>query len=409
MFAQTSEYAVWAETGSDSGTGSFVTTSMPDYTWTVTGDVNTALVDNAETWTGTNGIESIFGEADNASNLNFSVPGLGGNIGDPVTQSATLNVNFNSATPSFGWAFSLIDFDADQAFISATDSGNNPVSTAVINSWFQSVFDIDGGSDIPTYVSTGVPANTVVVYGSDLPAPVGSTYHTTIIDGSNLPTSEAGALWFMPNISLNSITIQFQTPWDQGTASMHAYIAFNEVSLPVDLIDFSATTTERGVELSWTTSTEINNEYWTVERSFDSENFEEIVRLNGIGTTYKPAEYFYEDLLQNKNIAPILYYRLKQVDLNGNSTYSNIKSVNLESNLNISMFPNPVSKNYPNFEVNGESLEDIQIFSLSGQEVYHVSFEKSRNTFSIPIIDFISGVYFVRINNSAELLKLIIE
>ena len=251
------EYATWVETGStNTGTGTFTGAAiMPDFTWSVTGDVNSASIDNAEDWDGTRGIEVVYGEANTASNLNVRVNGNTNPDGLPINSTATIVVSFNSPTPATGWAFSVHDLDVDQAIISALDSSNNPVSTAVIDSWFEAVFDISDtdGSNIPTWDVTAVPVNTGVVVGASST----TMNYTGLVDGAATADTESGAAWFSPNISLNSITIAFEHIDDFGTPSFHWTMASQQtalLTLEKTVVGGTATDTDWTLEYNGSTS-----------------------------------------------------------------------------------------------------------------------------------------------------------
>ncbi len=101
---------------------------------------------------------------------------------------------------------------------------------------------------------------------------------------------------------------------------------YNLSSIPVELTSFSAAVHDGVVILNWGTSSETNNLGFQVERSNDGETFDQIAFLPGFGTTTEPKTYIYRDtaLTSSEN-----YYRLKQLDLNGNHSYSNIIKVDL--------------------------------------------------------------------------------
>ena len=88
--------------------------------------------------------------------------------------------------------------------------------------------------------------------------------------------------------------------------------------LPVNLNDFSAHCSNNGVTLNWTTASEINNDYFIIERSYDMENYEYVAEIEGNGNSNKKNEYSYEDYTYDGNKA---FYRLLQVDFDGKSEY----------------------------------------------------------------------------------------
>lgn len=96
---------------------------------------------------------------------------------------------------------------------------------------------------------------------------------------------------------------------------------WSDITLPITLLNFSAARTENTVLLIWQTAMELNNAYYTIERSVDGSKFEAIGKLDGSGTTTTINTYQFKD-----ESAPTatLYYRLQQTDVDGQCTYSKI-------------------------------------------------------------------------------------
>src|SRR5690606_38659659 len=95
--------------------------------------------------------------------------------------------------------------------------------------------------------------------------------------------------------------------------------------LPIQLLSFTAKPIDnKEVLTQWTTATETNNDFFTVERSVDALNFKEIGTVNGAGNSNNAIKYRFSD----KNpFAGTSYYRLKQTDFDGKFSYSEIESV----------------------------------------------------------------------------------
>ncbi len=110
-------------------------------------------------------------------------------------------------------------------------------------------------------------------------------------------------------------------------------------ALPVDFISFQAKPTNFGIELIWETAQEENNQVFSVERSFDGQKFHHLTDIDGAGTTRAYRKYSY---LDRKIIAsPTIYYRLKQIDFDGETTYSKTVVIEMESQERMMILPNP--------------------------------------------------------------------
>lgn len=115
-------------------------------------------------------------------------------------------------------------------------------------------------------------------------------------------------------------------------------------ALPVELLSFTAEPNEKTVMLKWQTASETNNDYIAVERSSDAREFSEIGRRTGAINSQEIRYYQLEDFLPKSGIN---YYRLRQVDIDGTTTYSDIISVNMidegKTELQPSFYPNVVN------------------------------------------------------------------
>lgn len=145
---------------------------------------------------------------------------------------------------------------------------------------------------------------------------------------------------------LNGTCVTTSTPPLTQRTGLNGFSAFataqSVTPLPVELISFTGMAENDYNHLSWTTATEINNDYFTLERSTDGVNFDPVARIAGAGNSTQVHEYAYNDMFPADGYN---YYRLKQTDYNGQSSYSNI--VSLEFHLgHISVEnvrPNPTS------------------------------------------------------------------
>jgi hypothetical protein len=104
------------------------------------------------------------------------------------------------------------------------------------------------------------------------------------------------------------------------------YTRDDAAPLPITLVSFDAKLSGKQVNITWTTSTEINNDYFTVERSADGINFERLTQIKGAGNSNFLKNYFFAD---ESPFTGVNYYRLRQTDFDGKSTNSTIKAVNV--------------------------------------------------------------------------------
>lgn len=176
------------------------------------------------------------------------------------------------------------------------------------------------------------------------------------------------------------------------------FTAFNTRVLPVDLLTFTATLNDLDVLISWKTATEIDNKAFTVEFSLDGKQFSEIASIEGNGTTTTEKSYSFLHENVNQFNATNLFYRLKQVDLNGSSLYSKIVMIQLDMTTNTVIYPNPVQQgNNLNFE-SSQAIGTYKITNALGQFIEEGKYNNGKQ--SINTSAFAKGWYTIIINKT---------
>jgi hypothetical protein len=179
--------------------------------------------------------------------------------------------------------------------------------------------------------------------------------------------------------------------------------------LPVELISFSGKIKENEILLSWKTATELNNMRFDIERKVGSPEWQKIGSVDGAGNSSTIREYSFTDksLLLSGNY----YYRLKQIDLNGNFKYSH--AINAEVNITPQSYW--LEQNYPNpfnpsttisFNLPYDSYVKLIIYNALGKMVREVinGFEADgRYKIDVKAEDLASGIYYYTLQaNSTE-------
>jgi len=138
--------------------------------------------------------------------------------------------------------------------------------------------------------------------------------------------------------------------------------------LPVELISFEALKWNDQVKIEWATASERDNSYFTVERTIDGFTFETVDILDGIGTSNLTNYYNTNDENPEDGLS---YYRLKQTDIDGKSTFSELRAVYFGSEIDLVVFPNPGSGEELTLvrNVNWKNAV-ISIFDCSGKQIY---------------------------------------
>lgn len=170
--------------------------------------------------------------------------------------------------------------------------------------------------------------------------------------------------------------------------------------IPVELISFTHSIIDNGVMLNWKTATETNNSGFSIERSFDDENYSEIGFVPGKGTTVEPQSYSFID---DQFLFGQVYYRLKQIDYDGQFSYVGKILVDIGAPNNFVL-----EQNYPNpfnpvtsikFALPEKSDVTIRVFNSLGQEISQVingTFDAGVHQVQFDASNLVSGVYYYK-------------
>ena len=147
-------------------------------------------------------------------------------------------------------------------------------------------------------------------------------------------------------------------------------INWSQTPLPVELLDFDAIYAENNVQISWSTATEVNNDYFIIERSKNGTDFEEVQRVKGAGSSTGIIDYYELDRAPLEGVS---YYRLKQVDFNGKYTFSNVVPVNIyfDRKKGVFVYPNPGTIEDLKIVLNGFEDQEVLVVlrDVKGNEV----------------------------------------
>jgi len=237
--------------------------------------------------------------------------------------------------------------------------------------------------------------------GMKLRLPCGSGI-TINIGGSLISTGGGGG-------ANNKIEICGSEVWRKSNGRIDGYFLFG-AALPVKLISFEAVIDNTSVKLMWKTESEINNDYFTIEKSENGINFEELDDIPGSGNsnTIKDYEYYDENPLTGT-----AYYRLKQTDYDGKFEY--VKLIALNYNMEddgtciLKVYPNPCiggcNVDLADCPLN-ENEVNIQLYDAFGNQIVNrIKHKSTGNNISFHLNssnNLSPGVYIVKSSTNSK-------
>lgn len=170
--------------------------------------------------------------------------------------------------------------------------------------------------------------------------------------------------------------------------------------LPTEIVSFEATCLNNNIKLNWVTSSEINCQQFEIQRSDDGINYSSIAILPGHYQSSQMQSYSYSDNQATSN--DIVYYRLKQVDLDGTPHYFN-KIISSQTSCSQNgttpkIYPNPANQNVT-IHTGSDMLASVEIINELGQVVYQ---NNCHQQVVVDLHNLAAGVYTVRVNNSRQ-------
>jgi hypothetical protein len=325
-----------------------------------------------------------------SSNINF------GSITWTASGGATVAECNNMADGISSFTGDVIVDLANNRKITITNNvnitGNFPISGGP-----GSVLSVNGGFTLHVTGDLGDAANNGVSYE------VVTAGDKIIVDGTLYGKNNNG---FTGNGSISGGTLNVKNgttcgspcPAAGGFSNCTAGDSFctDNGVLPVTLISFSARADKSFVVLSWATASELNFDYFSIERSLNAIDFQEIGQVIGHGTTDKRHDYSFVD---ESPLGQKLYYRLKTVDFDGYTEYFNIAVVDFGGSKKVSVYPNPVTNGQVTLSINFVPSEGrVAITDLIGNTVYKAEWEGESNRQVFPIM-LNTGTYLIKFSS----------
>jgi len=185
------------------------------------------------------------------------------------------------------------------------------------------------------------------------------------------------------------------------------------IALPIELLNFDAQINADQVEIKWTTASETNNDYFTIEKTKDGNSYETVAIVDGAGNSIERRDY---SSLDNNPYKGLSYYRLKQTDYDGSFEYSKHIAINYRLKNHLNIYPNPLINRTFYLKLDGisEKKLEIRLINSMGSTVFSTSIqlEEETNPIRITLPEHIArGIYYLIGSNNDEVIqqKLVIE
>ncbi len=232
-------------------------------------------------------------------------------------------------------------------------------------------------------------------HGTELYKTDGTSNGTSLVEDLNPGIGGSNPYLFM---FLNNHIYFTADNGDNADGDRDLYIIDASVTLPVSLVNFTASLDNKAVDLNWTSTTEINTKNYTIQRSYTGLQFQNIGSVNAAGNSSKKLSYQFTDADALSTNTNKIYYRLQITDNDGKVSVSSIAAVNISSNGNLLvLYPNPVKDNLVLISKNNTGKATIRISNANGKVVLTKQLEnvQAENQNKINVAALPKGVYYL--------------
>jgi hypothetical protein len=212
-----------------------------------------------------------------------------------------------------------------------------------------------------------------------------------------------------------SVSISVRRVWSVGGCPFSVYggdamicdfgVDVVPAPLPIKLLSFTGKCLNNSTLLNWSTASEINNDYFIIERSSDATNWQFVMKVPGHGSSNTILNYSAKD---DKPLPGTTYYRLKQTDYNGKYDYFGPVSINcnnIPEEQNIAFFPNPFTSELM-VDIHNISFTNafIKIYDMVGKKVYELPLtgtDTNTQKLSLDLQNLKAGIYSIEFSSDS--------
>ncbi|MCG3164443.1 MAG: hypothetical protein POELPBGB_00197 [Bacteroidia bacterium] len=209
------------------------------------------------------------------------------------------------------------------------------------------------------------------------------------------------------NPATNTLQISIANDYGVGTWMGGDYLPIwtlvdESNPLPIELIRFAGNCADGQVEVTWTTASETNNDFFTVQRSIDGVTFEDVTIVDGAGNSSSIINYSAVDYNPYGGTS---YYRLKQTDFDGTSQYSDVVAVscgNAATDFNlVNAYDQGNGTMAVIFNAGDNELYTVTLYDIIGKQITETTGKaySGQNQINIAVGDLARGIYMINLKN----------
>jgi hypothetical protein len=271
--------------------------------------------------------------------------------------------------------------------------------------------EIDMGGGLASFMSTTLDINVLQLLlnkfkGSNILG----------IERDGIDTSALGNMFTVTKSNVSSFSVKYGATSLNANATNRQFSLYmkgfaypNQITLPVELVSFSAFLNDDNVDLKWTTASEKNVSHFSIEKSTDGINYSQAGIVFAYGNTTEKVNYAFTDNSIKTSKEAVVYYRLRSVDIDGRSDLSIIRSIRLANKnqeiVSILTYPNPVIEQLritipTNWQ--GKKLT-YELFNNKGQAAVKRVVAAGSQTEAFNVSSLVPGLYIVKVSCNGEI------
>ena len=240
--------------------------------------------------------------------------------------------------------------------------------------------------------------NNELIYGASIGA---SGTLSTGGGFTNRSTANSNIIEDKKGVATGSYSTNFISAGGNWIAQMATFVTTNSlITLPLRLISFTGKCNDNKIDLEWTTTSEMNNNYFTIERSADGTKWQAVGTVMSAGNSSAVQKYSFT---ADEATGAVSYFRLKQTDLDGRFNYFDILPVNNcnGQSTGVNIYPNPSNgiSLYGKINLKANETYSIEIFDNLGNIVNQSSTDQQAFTVEFPHV-LPSGIYYARFTSA---------